>query len=108
MCVGLLKFSPGTCFGIKGAIRVPQSWESVPSCSCFILLDPLCLAVGKADVFVNLSPQIGQDGGPLPPKAGGSEFLPLGTWGNSRGKLDFKSLIFLRVLRANGVWYNLS
>lgn len=94
MCVGLLKFSPGTCFGIKGAIRAPQAWESVPSCSCFILLEPLCLAVGKASVSMNLSPQIDQDRGPLPPKAEESESLPLGYLGEQQGITGFQESHF--------------
>ena len=72
----LLKFSSAICFGIKQAITLPQAWNPLASTSFFIIMEPLCLAVGKANIFINTSLKINQDKGPLSQKAKDSKFLP--------------------------------
>ena len=39
-------------------------------------MEPLCLAVGKANIFINTSLKINQDKEPLSQKAKDSKFLP--------------------------------
>lgn len=79
--LGLLKFSPGICFGIKQAIKLPGAWNPLAYTSFFIIIEPLCLAVGKADIFMDMRLQRNQDKGPLSQKAKESEFLPVGCLG---------------------------
>ena len=56
-------------------------------------MEPLCLAVGKANAFINTSVKINQDKGPLSQKAKESKFLPQSYLGKN-WKLYFKNLIF--------------
>lgn len=60
---------------------MPGAWNPLASASFFTIIEPLCLAVGKADTFMDMRLQINQDKGPLSQKAKESEFLPMGVSG---------------------------
>lgn len=60
---------------------MPGAWDPLASASFFIIIEPLCLAVGKAGVLMDTRLRINQDKGPLSRKAKESEFLPVGVSG---------------------------